>query len=140
MGIIRYFSEQVRFKIQHPRKTANWIKSAIASEKYLLDSINVVFCSDSVLAEMNSRYLNHQTLTDIITFDYSQSKRQLLGDIFISIPRVRENAKKFNTSFDDELHRVIIHGVLHLVGYSDKNARQKSLMRNKEDSYLSLRS
>lgn len=139
MAAIRFFSEQVRFKISHPRKTSNWIKKAIESESYALKSINIIFCSDSMLSELNVKYLKHKTLTDIITFDYAESKGTIMGDIFISIPRVRENAGKFKTKFDEELHRVIIHGVLHLMGFKDKNTRQKSIMRNKEDSYLSLR-
>ena len=138
MAAINFFSEKIRFKLPHPRKTSNWIKSIVISEGFTLDEINFIFCSDEHLSTINIEYLNHKTLTDIITFDYSSGK-SLAGDIFISIPRVRENAVKFNVDFDLELHRVIIHGVLHLIGYKDKSKRQKNIMREKEDACLSLR-
>lgn len=139
MSAIRFFSEKVRFGLPHPIKTSNWLKKAIQKEGFRLKSLNIIFCSDAYLGKMNQRYLNHKTLTDIITFDNSDDQALIEGDIFISIPRIRENAKKFKVSSDSELHRVMVHGVLHLMGYSDKSARQKSIMRKKEDAYLSLR-
>ena len=139
MAAINFFSEDIPFKIPHPRKTSNWLKSAIKTEKRNLEALNFIFCSDKHLLEINVQYLNHKTLTDIITFDQSEDAKSIHGDIFISIERVRENAEKFRTSFDDELHRVLIHGVLHLCGYSDKSKNAKLLMREKEDAYLSLR-
>jgi probable rRNA maturation factor len=139
MGSIRFFSEKIRFKIPHPRKTTSWIKKSIAQEGLALSSLNIIFCTDEYLAEMNEQYLGHKTLTDILTFDHSGLDDTISGDIFISIPRIRENAVHFKTTFDLELHRVIIHGVLHLIGYGDKTARQKSRMREREDTYLSLR-
>jgi probable rRNA maturation factor len=139
MGSIRFFSEKIRFKIPHPRKTTAWIKKTIEQENLELSSLNIIFCSDEYLAEMNERYLGHQTLTDIITFDHSETRKAINGEIFISIPRVRENAVRFKIAFDSELHRVIIHGVLHLIGYGDKTPRQKARMREREDTYLSLR-
>lgn len=139
MGAILFFTEKTKFKIDSPRKTSNWIKKVIKAEGRELSSLNVIFCNDEFLLEINEGYLNHKTLTDIITFDNSESKKYITGEIYISIPRIRENAAKFNTSFDSELHRVLIHGVLHLLGYNDKGASQKAIMRNKEDSYLSLR-
>ena len=139
MASIRFFSEDVQFKVPHPRKTTNWIKETIQKEKKEQGNLNFVFCSDEYLHSINVQYLNHTTYTDIVTFDSSETKGLIEGDIFISVERIEENASKFNTSFDEELHRVIIHGVLHLIGYSDKGTTKKALMRRKEDTYLSLR-
>jgi rRNA maturation RNase YbeY len=139
MSSIRFFEEDVTFQIPHPRKTSTWIKSAIAKEKRTLGELNFIFCSDNHLREINIQYLNHHTFTDIVTFDTSEEKGLISGDIFISIDRVQENAQTFKTTFDHELHRVLIHGVLHLVGYSDKGIDKKATMRKKEDAYLSLR-
>lgn len=140
MGSIRFFTEDIAFKLPHPRKTTAWIKSAILKEKHSLGELNYIFCSDEHLLKINIEYLNHKTLTDIITFDNSDEHGVIEGDIFISIDRVRDNAAKFSSDFDSELHRVLIHGVLHLAGYSDKTPEQKTAMRKKEDAYLSLRS
>lgn len=140
MPAINFFSEDVDFKLKHPRKTSNWIKESILKEKRILQGLNYIFCSDEYLLQMNLEYLNHKTLTDIITFDNSEIPKHIEGDIFISIDRVEENANKFETSFEEELHRVLIHGVLHLIGYGDKDAASKARMRKKEDTYLSLRS
>ena len=111
----------------------------IRKEGAVLNSVNYIFCSDDHLREMNIKYLKHKTFTDIITFNYGADEGTIEGDIFISIDRVKENAKKFKSDFDTELHRVIIHGVLHLIGYNDKAKTEKALMREKEDTYLSLR-
>jgi rRNA maturation RNase YbeY len=139
MSSIRFFEEDVTFQIPHPRKTSTWIKSAIAKEKRTLGELNFIFCADEHLREINIQYLKHHTFTDIVTFDTSEEKGLISGDIFISIDRVGENAQKFKTTFDHELHRVLIHGVLHLIGYSDKGTEKKATMRKKEDAYLSLR-
>jgi probable rRNA maturation factor len=138
MASINFFSEKIRFSFKPERKTARWIKSIINGNGFNLSEINFIFCSDEHLGEINLQYLNHKTLTDIITFDYSDGDH-LQGDIFISIPRVKENALKFKVDFDTELHRVIIHGVLHLMGFKDKTKSQKAAMREKEDACLSLR-
>jgi probable rRNA maturation factor len=135
---IHFFSEGIEFKLPHPRKTSNWIKEVIKKEKKTLVAINYIFCSDSYLLEINQGYLRHNSLTDIITFDNSQ-KNKLEAEIYISIDRVKENAKIFNSILDEELHRVIIHGVLHLVGYKDKTTVEKARMRKKEEACLSLR-
>ena len=138
MALVNFFSEEISFKLAHPRKTSNWIQRCLEKENRAIRSLNFVFCTDVNLRRRNIRYLNHHTFTDIITFD--QSEDQLIeGEIYISIDRVKENAINFNVSFEDELHRVIIHGVLHLVGYGDKTKSEKTLMRKKEDAYLSLR-
>jgi probable rRNA maturation factor len=135
---IRFFSEDTNFILKHPRKTSNWIKSVAKKEKTGIKEISYIFCSDTFLFSLNKGFLKHNTLTDIITFDYS-STDELEGEIYISVERVNENALKFKKEFDEELHRVIIHGILHLTGYKDKKYSDKVVMRKKEDTYLSLR-
>ncbi len=139
MAAVNYFTEGIRFKLEHPRKTAAWVKKVILKEKSSLKNLNFIFCSDDALLMRNKEFLNHTTYTDIITFDNSENEGEIEGDIFISVDRVRENASKFNQSFGHELHRVMIHGVLHLLGYNDKSAKQKTVIREKEDACLSLR-
>jgi probable rRNA maturation factor len=139
MPSLNFFNEEITFKLTSPQKTRNWVKSAIKKEGEDLNQINFIFCSDEYLRGINVQFLKHKTYTDIITFDNSEGSGRLQGDIFISIDRVTENASKFKTSFDEELHRVIIHGVLHLIGYTDKDSPSKNVMRKKEDAYLSLR-
>ena len=139
MAAVNFFSQDLRFKLKAPRKTSLWIKAVIKKEQGKLCQLNYVFCSDEYLRTINTQYLNHNTYTDIITFDNSESGSEIEGDIFISIERVKENAMNLKVEFDVELHRVLIHGVLHLLGYSDKNATKKGEMRKKEDAYLSLR-
>lgn len=139
MARINFFTHDISFKISKPRKTKQWILDVLAREKKKLVEINYIFCSDAHLLSINKEYLNHNTLTDIITFDNSEAAPEIEGDIFISIERVIDNAKKLKTSFDDELDRVLIHGVLHLVGYGDKTPAEKLRMRKTEDACLSLR-
>ncbi len=139
VAAIRFFSEGIPFKIDSPRKNVSWIKEVARREKKTIKEINYIFCSDGYLLQLNQGFLNHKTLTDIITFDNSEGKNGLEGEIYISIERVQENALKFNTEFEDELHRVMIHGVLHLIGYKDKKPSEKALMRKKEEACLSLR-
>ncbi|MEJ7643151.1 MAG: rRNA maturation RNase YbeY [Chryseolinea sp.] len=138
MPSIRFFNEGVRFSIPHQRKTSSWIKESIKLERQSLGDLNFIFCTDEFLRSVNVDYLNHDFYTDVITFDNSEEGSILSGDIFISIDRVKENALELAIPFETELHRVIIHGVLHLAGYSDKNRNKKALMRKKEDAYLSL--
>lgn len=139
MPDIEFFTQDISFKVPKPRKTKAWIRSAIQKEKKQLSHLNYIFCSDQYLLGLNEQYLNHKTLTDIITFDHSDESDRIEGDIFISVERVGENADKLGVSFEEELNRVMIHGVLHLVGYGDKSPTEKSRMRKKEDAYLSLR-
>jgi probable rRNA maturation factor len=139
MAAIRFFSEETDFKLPHPRKTSTWIKSALTKEKKTLGDLNFIFCTDEYLLQINVEYLDHHTYTDIITFDSSETPGTIEGDIFISIERIRENADKFSRPFDEELHRVIIHGVLHLIGYGDKTKTAKAKMTKKEDTYLAVR-
>lgn len=134
---IRFFYEEIEFKLPHTAKTRNWLAHSAQREKKTIKDINFIFCSDSFLLTLNEQYLNHQTLTDIITFDES-SKDTIAGEVYISIDRVAENAHKYKSEFLVEVRRVMIHGVLHLCGYSDKRQSDKMLMRKKEDGYLSL--
>jgi probable rRNA maturation factor len=138
MGTIHFFYEDISFKVKNARKLKTWISNAVMKEKSSVKEVNYIFCSDSYLLTLNLDYLNHNTYTDIITFDNAESLNNLEGDIFISIDRVRDNASRFKVSFEQELHRVMIHGVLHLLGYKDKTSSQKSLMRKKEEACLSL--
>lgn len=119
-------------------RVRNWLLAVISAQGGTCGPLNFVFCSDSALLEKNIQYLNHHTLTDIITFDYSEDLR-ISGDLFISIDRVRENALKMRLAETDEVHRVMVHGVLHLLGYGDKSAEERARMREMEDKSLSLR-
>jgi probable rRNA maturation factor len=136
---IHFFYEDVKFRLKSVKKTKPWIKAVAKAENKKLGELNYIFCSDAFLLQINLHYLQHNTLTDIITFNTSEDVELVEGDIYISVERVAENATKFKVEFDQELHRVIVHGVLHLLGFSDKNSRQKLIMRKKEDAYLSLR-
>jgi probable rRNA maturation factor len=138
MAAMHFFSQDIPFKLRGSRKIASWVKSTLKREGLKLRELNFVFCSDEYLSALNTHYLKHKSLTDIITFDNSDEPNVIEGDVFISIDRVRENAKELAVSVNDELHRVIIHGVLHLAGYSDKTPAKKKVMRKKEDAYLSL--
>lgn len=134
---IQFFSEDTDFILDQASLIVDWIDTIISKEKKSLQQINFILCSDKYLHKINVEYLNHDTFTDIITFPYSEPPI-IHSDIFISVERVEENAKKFKTSFTDELHRVIIHGVLHLCGYGDKTEEEKSFMREKENEALVL--
>lgn len=139
MPSVNFFSHEVRFKLKNPRKITNWIKRVAEKEGASIEEINYVFCSDTYLLTLNQGFLKHNTLTDIITFDHTEDPCFLEGEIYISIERVKENAKKFHVPFDEELSRVMIHGILHLLGYKDKKPAEKALMRKKEEASLSLR-
>ena len=136
---IHFFSEDISFTLKEKNKVRNWIKNTIRSEGKKLRELNFIFCSDAYLLEINKQYLNHDTFTDIVTFDNSESPDLIIGDVFISIERIRENASKYKVAEKDELHRVIIHGTLHLIGYKDKTKPDKSLMTEKEDYHLATR-
>lgn len=138
MSSVRFFSEEIRFKLSNPRKTASWIRNTVSSEKKELGELNFIFCSDEYLRSLNNQYLKHDTFTDIVTFDNSEVSGVIEGDVYISVERVKENSNTFQSEFLRELNRVIIHGVLHLVGYTDKSTKDKATMRRKEDAYLSL--
>ena len=129
------FNYENDFKLPNESKISKWIASVIKYENCKEDEINYIFCNDAYLHKLNVDFLNHDTLTDIISFDYSVGKT-LQGDIFISTERVVENAIDFEVPFIEELHRVLVHGILHYCGYKDKTEEDAKLMREKEDFYL----
>lgn len=136
-SIVQFFTEEVEFRLSQEEAILNWIMDAIHTEKHIAGVINIIFCSDDYLLDLNQRFLDRNTLTDVIAFDYDEED-SVSGDVFISIERIRENAESFGQSFENEVNRVIIHGILHLCGYSDKSPEEKALMTSKEDYYLSL--
>ena len=133
--MITFLTEDITFGLKEKLKHKAWLKDAAKAEGFAIGELNYIFCSDAYLLDINQKYLGHDTLTDIVTFDNSEDPKMIEGDIFISIERVRENAIKFDTK-DAELKRVMIHGLLHLAGYKDKDKAQKELMRNKENEHL----
>lgn len=137
-GSINFFSEDVDFSLKNERSIQSWISLCIEKEALICGDLSFIFSSDEHILTINKDYLDHDFYTDIITFDYREDEI-ISGDIFISIDRVTENATTLSLSFSDELHRVMIHGVLHIMGYKDKTPEEESLMRSKEDFYLSLR-
>lgn len=134
---ISFNNQSISFKLKEKTNLKQWIKTITEKEKHNVGTINYVFCTDDELLEINIKHLNHNTLTDIITFDYTEGKT-INSDIFISIERVLENSKKFKVTFDEEFHRVLIHGVLHLCGYKDKTKADAELMRKKENASIKL--
>ncbi|MGO1649148.1 MAG: rRNA maturation RNase YbeY [Sphingobacterium sp.] len=137
---IHFFSEDIEFTLKEKQKVREWLFGTISREGFArVGELNFVFCSDEYLLEINQTYLQHDTYTDIVTFDSSETADSIAGDIFISVERTRENAVQFNVSEKEELHRVIIHGVLHLCGYGDKSASQQRKMTEMEDYYLAQR-
>lgn len=136
--LIQFFSEEVGFDLEKEAVISQWILDVINTESLKAGVINIIFCNDNYLLDLNQRFLERDTLTDVIAFDYREEGDGVSGDVFISIERVRENAASVEQSFDIEIKRVIIHGILHLCGYSDSNASEKSEMTSKEDKYLSL--
>ncbi|HEY9559906.1 MAG TPA: rRNA maturation RNase YbeY [Anseongella sp.] len=135
---IHFFSEDSPFRLKGKTKVRQWLKSVAAAENYRIAEISYIFCSDIYLLEMNRSYLDHDTFTDIITFEHTSEQDALAGDIYISVDRFRENAEKFGVSETEEMLRVMVHGVLHLCGYKDKAPEDTVAMRNKEDVYIRL--
>jgi probable rRNA maturation factor len=133
-----YFHFEDISEFSLPTRIHDWIKGVILNEKFVLSEINVVFSSDRYLITLNKKHLAHDYYTDIVTFDYRTEPQEIRGDLFISKERVIENAAIFNVSINHELLRVVVHGLLHLFGYSDKSEKDKELMRSMEDFYLSL--
>ena len=134
---IWFHCEEVNYRIRHKKAIRNWLIATANKEGSQVGALNFIYCSDSYLLEMNQQYLDHDTFTDVITFDYTD-QGVVSGDIFISLDRIIENAKSNKVSLQKELHRVMVHGLLHLLGYKDKTKAQKNTMRSKEDYYLSL--
>jgi len=132
---IHFANNEITFNLKNKTKLKGWIKTVIEKEKLVLGELSYVFCDDESLLKMNQQFLDHNTYTDIITFDYREAKI-VNGEIYISVERVRDNAATYKTTFEDELHRVMIHGVLHICGYKDKTKAAKELMRKMEDVSL----
>jgi probable rRNA maturation factor len=135
---IYFFLEEVSYTLRQKRNIRTWIIQTAENEEYKIGILNYILTNDDILVQLNKEYLRHFTLTDIITFDLSESTGLLTGDIYISVDRARENAKKFKDSLSNEIKRLMIHGVLHLMGYKDKSQTERELMRAKEEYYLSL--
>ncbi len=131
------FNYETEFELPNENEIEKWLSEVIVSESKKEGDINYIFCDDEYLHEINVKYLDHDTLTDIISFDYSIGN-ELHGDIFVSIERVADNAKDFNVSFDEELKRVLAHGILHFAGYKDKSEADEKLMRSKEDEKIAM--
>ena len=136
--MISYFFEDTDFLFKKKTLNNKWLKLVAESEIRRIGQINIIFCSDNYILDINQQYLQHDYFTDIITFDYCEGE-VLSGDLFISIDTVRENAIEYGTEFEEELNRVMVHGVLHLIGYDDHCDEDVAQMRKKEDYYLSLR-
>jgi rRNA maturation RNase YbeY len=133
---INFFAEKVIFTLTGKNLTREWIRNTANNEHAIAGDINIIFCDDQYLRKLNRRYLFRNTLTDVISFSLNEDESVISGDIFISIPRVKENAKIFGQTFRTELNRVMIHGVLHLLGYKDDTPAEKSAMQRKENFYL----
>lgn len=131
------FNYELDFTLEQEDVYASWIENIIVSENKILGEISYIFCDDDFLHNINMQYLNHDTLTDIISFDYTEGD-VISGDIFISVERVEDNANDFNVSFDEELKRVLAHGILHYCGYKDKSDSDALLMRSKEEEKIKM--
>lgn len=137
--MIRFFNEDISFDLAESTRVTHWLTDVAASEDCHIASLVYIFCSDEHLLTVNQQFLHHDYYTDIITFDYCDgSSEPIEGDVFISIDRVRENATRLSNAFEDELLRVMVHGLLHLIGYNDTTSELKRSMRRLEDKYLHL--
>jgi probable rRNA maturation factor len=137
MPKINFFTEDITYNLKQKTKIKSWIKATIEEEDYALEELNFIFCSDAYLLRINQDYLQHDDYTDVVTFDNAETLKTIVGDIFISIDRIKENAGQFKSTVEAELCRVMIHGTLHLLGYKDKTKMAKTQMTAKEDYYLS---
>lgn len=135
---IHFFSEQIAFQLPDKQKRKAWLGQLAKEDGFNLKELNYIFCTDEYLYQLNLDYLKHTTYTDIITFDSSEKEKELEGDIFISIERVKENAHAHQAPFENELSRVMAHGALHLMGYKDKSKEEVALMRKKEEEAITL--
>lgn len=134
--MIQFFSEEIPFVLENADDAIKWLNNVAQAEGHSVEEVNYIFCDDDYLYAMNMQYLSHDTLTDVITFQYDSS--QIKGDIFISIPRVEENASIYEVPFEQELKRVMVHGLLHLLGYKDKSESEHKTMRAMENKYLGI--
>lgn len=133
---IHFFSHDIRLPLKNTANLKLFIESIFKDERQNLESVNYVFCSDKAVLEINRKYLEHDFYTDVITFDLSQNNKATLGEVYISIERVRDNAKQLGLSIKSELHRVLFHAALHLCGYNDKKKKDKEIMRKRENDLL----
>ena len=139
MAEVNFFYENIDFRIEKKRKIKHWIENILTRERYKREfRVSYIFCSDSFLSVINRQYLHHTSLTDIITFSLADTEDEIEGEVYISIDRVRENSNKFDVLFETELYRVIVHGILHLLGYKDKTGKEKEKMRRLEESYIKM--
>lgn len=137
--MIRYFFEDTSFVFKNRKLNGMWLKTVAESEIRRIGDLNIIFCSDNYILDINQKFLQHDYFTDVITFDYCEGNI-LSGDVFISVDSVRENAIAYGAvSFEEELSRVIVHGLLHLIGYDDQTPEQQKVMRSKENYYLDVR-
>lgn len=136
--MINFFNEDIDFKFKDRNKFKVWLKKVAEKEGFRITDLNYIFCSDQYLHKINLEYLNHDTYTDIITFDNSEDETTIEGDIFVSIERVTDNSDTLNTHFEEEIRRVIVHGLLHLCGYDDHSINDKAEMRRLESDYILL--
>jgi rRNA maturation RNase YbeY len=136
---IYFFKEDVRFRLNYSKELKKWIEASIRKKRFQVKTINFIFCSDKYLLQLNRQFLHHNYFTDIITFDNSIGKNKIEADIYISVDRVKVNAKRFKVAFDNELHRVLIHGILHITGFDDKSEQKSDEMKKAEDYWLSKR-
>jgi len=136
---IHFFHEGVDYQLKNKAALRLWIDRIITLENEEYHDINIILCSDEFLNQLSLTYLSQDHFTDVMTFDFSEADQVASGDIYISLPRVRENATKYGSYLKDEIHRVMVHGILHLLGYNDKRPRDKRRMTEKENLYLSLR-
>lgn len=134
--MINFFNEDIDFKFKDKNNFKVWLKKVAEKEGFRITDLNYIFCSDQYLHKVNLEYLNHDTYTDIITFDNSEDESTIEGDIFVSIERITDNSKTLNTPFDEEIKRVIVHGLLHLCGYDDHSIEDKTEMRRLESKYM----
>ena len=135
---VYFHTEDLKFKLPTSGAFKKWLIKSASNEDFQIEELNYIFCSDAYLLQVNKDYLDHDYFTDIITFDNSEEEGNILGDIFISVDRVKDNAAQLKLPFENELKRVMIHGLLHLMGYKDKTTAQKAKMRKKEEEYISL--
>jgi rRNA maturation RNase YbeY len=139
---ITFFNEEIKFNLSNKTTIRNWLVNITSSYGFTINTLNYIFCSDDYLLHFNQQFLAHDTFTDIITFDYTvpskAASKAIAGEIYISIERVKENANTFKTSYVNELHRIMIHGVLHLCGFKDKKAHEQKEMRKQEDVALKV--
>ena len=138
--MVRYYNDQTNFRLRDKRKIASWLKAVAQEEGYALGDVTYIFCSSEVHRKMNIDFIGHDYFTDVITFDYSDLKGECIvsGDIFIDVDTVKDNARIYGATFTSEMHRIIVHGVLHLCGQKDKTPRAEKQMHRKEDKYLKL--